>query len=120
MFGYFGIDGVIEKYFCVDSTNPSKDFTATTNDQKNYYMRHFEVSSDLVGGSRIIYARAARRWIILQPIWNKQTRFYESVNNHILVPEFYYDRSSCGYLKHLKYVGKVKSVTSEFEMVLYI
>ena len=54
MFGYFWIDGVIEKYFCVDSKRPSKDFKATTNDQKNYYMRHFEASRSLVGGNGIL------------------------------------------------------------------
>ena len=59
--GYFRMDDIIENYFALDSTNSSKDFTATTTDQKNYYMRHYEVSSDLVGGNRIIYARAARR-----------------------------------------------------------
>ena len=61
MFGYFWIDDIIEKYFALDSTNPSKDFTATTTDQKIYYMRHFEVSSNLVGGNGIFYARASRR-----------------------------------------------------------
>ena len=85
MFGYFWIDGVIEKYFRVDSTNPSKDFTATTNDQKNYYMRHFEASRSLAGGNGIFYVRATRRWTVLQPMWNKQTRFYESVSNHIFI-----------------------------------
>ena len=85
MFRYFWIDGVIEKYFCVDSTNPSKDFTATANDQKNYYKRHFEASRNLVGGNGIFYVRVIRRWTVLQPMWNKQTRFYESVSNHIFI-----------------------------------
>ena len=60
MFGYFWINDIIEKYFALDSTNPSEDFTATTTDQKNYYMRQVEASSDLIGRNRIFYARATR------------------------------------------------------------
>ena len=32
--GYFRMDDIIENYFALDSTNSSKDFTATTTDQK--------------------------------------------------------------------------------------
>ena len=83
-------------------------------------MRHFEVSSNIVRGNGIFYAKATRGWTVLQLIWNKQTRFYESVSDHIFVPKFYHGRSSSGYLKHLKYLGKTKSITSEFKRLLYI
>ena len=48
MFEYFWDDDIVEKCFTLDSITPSKSFKNITNDQKNYYMRHFEVSSDLV------------------------------------------------------------------------
>ena len=69
-------------------------------------MRQFEVSVDLVTGNGIFYARVTRRWTVLQPTCNKQTRFYELVSSHISVPKFYRDRSSRGFLKHLKYLAR--------------
>ena len=120
MFEYFWTDDIIEKYFASNSTTPSKSFKNITTGQKSYYVRHFEVSSDLVGGNGIFYARGTWRWTVLQPIWDEQTRFYESVSDHIFVPKFYHGKSSHGFLKHLKYFGKVKSLTSEFERALHI
>lgn len=106
MFGCFCDDDIIEKYFALDATAPSKSFKNIITGQKFYYMRQFEVSSDLVTGYGIFYARATRRWTVLQPTWNKQTRFYELVSSHIFVPKFYRDRSSRGFLKHLKYLAR--------------
>ena len=59
--GYFRMDDIIKNYFALDSTNSSKTLQLQPLTKKNYYMRHYEVSSDLVGGNRIIYAIAARR-----------------------------------------------------------
>ena len=120
MFEYFWDDDIIEKYFTLDSITPSKSFKNITNDQKNYYMRHFEVSSDLVTCNGIFYARATRQWTVLQLIWNRQTRFYESVSDHIFVPKFYHDRPSRGFLKHLKYLGKTRSQIDKYERMYYI
>ena len=50
-------------------------------------MRHFESSNSFIGGNEIFYTRATRRWTVLQPIWNNQARFYESVSDHIFVTD---------------------------------
>ena len=47
------------------------------------------------------------RWSVLQPVWNKQTRFYESRVEYIFVPKFYHDRASHGFL-HLRHLGKIQ------------
>ena len=67
MFGCFCDDDLIEMHFALDATAPSKSFKNIITDQKFYYMRQFEVSSDLVTGNGIFYARATRRWTVLQP-----------------------------------------------------
>ena len=43
-----------------------------------------------------------KQWTVLQPIWNKQTDFWETRTDHIFVPKFHYDRANYGFLKHLK------------------
>ena len=62
------------------------------------------------------------RWTVLQPVWNKQTKFYESRVEYIFVPKFYHDRASQGFLQHLRYLGKIaeSNTMSELGRVFYI
>ena len=71
MMGYFQEDKIVEKYFNINTTKASKDFTDMTTLHKNAYMRPFEAAVTTDG--RDIYARAIKRWTVSRPIWNNQT-----------------------------------------------
>ena len=46
LFGYVWNDDVIESYFNINLTEPSKDFTSITILQNNLYMRHFDTTNN--------------------------------------------------------------------------
>ena len=118
-FGYFRHDDIIESYFSINAKNQSKDFTGITIPQKNMYMRYFNLTSR---GIQNFYTSLLARWTVLQPVWNKQTRFYESKFEYLFVPKFYHDRASHGFLQHLKYLGKIQenNTISELGGVFYV
>ena len=118
-FGYFWHDDIIESYFGINATNQSKDFTGITIPQKNMYMKYLDLTSR---GIQNFYTNLPARWTVLQPMWNKQTRFYESKVKYLFVPKFYHDRASHGFLQHLKYLGKIQEsdTISELGRVFYV
>ena len=90
-FGYFWHDDITESYSSINATNQSKDFTGITLSQKSMYMRYFDLTSR---GYQTFYTSLPATWTVLQPPWNKQTRFYESKVEYIFVPKFSHDRAS--------------------------
>ena len=48
-------------------------------------MRYFDLTSR---GIQTFYTSLPARWAVLQPVWNKQTRFYESKLNIHLFQNF--------------------------------
>ena len=110
-FGYFWHDDIIESYFSINTKKPIKRIYM--------YMRYFDLTSR---GIQNFYTSLPARWTVLQPMWNKQTRFYESKAEYLFVPKFYHDRVSCGFLQHVKYLGKTQenNTISELGRVFYI
>ena len=92
MFEYFWINDIIEKYFASNSTAPSKSFKNITTGQKSYYMRHFEVSSDLVGGNGILYARGTW-WNLVCSFHIDFTTYMEWANKILWISKRPYIRS---------------------------
>ena len=77
------------------------------------YISYFGLTSR---GIQNFYTSSPARWIVLQPVWNEQTRFFESKIEHLFVPKFYHDRASLGFLQHLKYLGKIQENNAIFEL----
>ena len=83
-FGYFFHDHIVETYFGINSINQSKDFTGTIIPQKDLYMRYFDATSK---SNASFYAGLVLQWTALQPILSKQTSFFESRTEHIIIPK---------------------------------
>ena len=83
-FGYFFHDDIVETYFGINSINQSKDFTGTIIPQKDLYMRYFDATSK---SNASFYAGLVLQWTALQPILSKQTSFFESRTEHIIIPK---------------------------------
>ena len=104
-FGYFLHDDIVQTCFAINSINQSNDFTGTTIPQKNLYMRYFDATSR---SNASFYTGLVQQWTVLQPIESKRTSFFESRTEHIIVPKFYHDGASYGFLQHLRYLGKIQ------------
>ena len=64
MMGYFWEDKIVEKYFNINTTKTSKDFTDMTTLQKKKkkaYMRHFEAT--VATGRMDIYGRVTKSFL---------------------------------------------------------
>ena len=118
-FGYFWHDDIMESYFSINATNQSKDFTGITIPQKTMYMRYFDLTST---GIQNFSTSLPARWAVLQPVWNKQTRFYKSRVEYLFVPKFYHYKASHGFLQYLRYLGKIQesNTISELGRVFYV
>ena len=118
-FGYFLHDDIVETYFGINSISQSKDFIGTTIPQKNLYMRYFDATSR---SNASFYTGLVQQWTVLQPIQSKRTSFFESRTEHIIVPKFYHDGASYGFLQHLRYLGKIQGsdTISELGRVFYV
>ena len=118
-FGYFLHNDIIKTYFGINSINQSKDFTGTTTPQKNLNIRYFDATSR---SNASFYTGLVQQWNALQPIRSKGTSFFESRTEHIIVPKFYHDGASYGFLQHLRYLGKIQrsDTISELGSVFYV
>ena len=119
IFGYFLHDDIVVTYFGVNSIKQSEDLASATIPQENLYMRYFDATSR---SNASFYTGLVQQWTILLPILTKQTSVFESRTEHIIVPRFYHDGASYGFLQHLRYLGKIQvsDTISEIGRVFYM
>ena len=84
IYRHFWLDDVVEEYFGVNSANPYKDLTYATISEKNHYMRwsgrkEKDIPPLYQGQGRL------QRWVCFYPDFNKQTYFYESKIDYLLL-----------------------------------
>ena len=75
-------------------------------------MRYFDLTNR---GIQNFYTSLPARWTVLQPVGNKQTRFYESKVEYIFVPKFYHNRASHDFL-HRRYIGRIQESNTISEL----
>ena len=82
-------------------------------------MRYFDATSR---NNASFYTGLVQQWTVLQLIRSKRISFFESRTKHIIVPKFYHDGASYGFLQHLRYLGEIQGsyTVSELGRAFYV
>ena len=95
----------------------SRDLSAISIKEENNWLSKLRLSVQRnIRDIASLYCHFTNNWTALRPVVELEVNFYQSRVGRLFIPQFYHDRASTNFLKHIIYLGEAKPENSKNEL----